>query len=183
MVRNSRAVYVLHFYYRSLLTAEEIPVKIEVNFLEDLIYPSVESRINMIVENSVFLKSIGYDLKHISLKAYSLKEIILEKYRAILTRESFKERDLLDLYLISKQDINVLRVQNTMVQRKIESGVLIAPRLLKNLGKNCALLQTQGYLESEDDVSRLTLATIDARQYQQFKNLLFRKLKKICATW
>lgn len=180
MVRNSRAVYVLHFYYHSMLTAEEIPVKIEVNFLEDIVHPCLESRINTIVENDVFLKSIDCDLNHLTVKAYPLEEIILEKYRAILTRETFKERDLLDLYLISEQGTDVFRIQNSMMKRKLECGMLIAPGLLKNLEKNCSLLQSQGSLESDDDVNRLTLVTINAERYQRFKGLLFERLKEIC---
>lgn len=182
LVRNSRAVYVLHFYYHSLLTGEEIPVKIEVNFLEDIIYPSTESRINAIVENDTYLKSIGYNLKNVTVKTYPFDEIILEKYRAILTRESFKERDLLDLYLISEHGIDVLGVPDNLVKRKLDCGVLIAPGLLQNLERNCTLLQNHSFLESEDDVSRLTLVTIDTSRYLHFKNLVFEKLKAICAT-
>ena len=181
MVRNSRAVYVLTFYYHSLLTGEEIPVKIEVNFLEGIIHPYTESRINTIIESDVYLKSIGYNLNNISLKAYSLEEIILEKYRAILTRESFKERDLLDLYLIAKKGTDVFKTQKNIIRKKIDCGILIAPGLLQNLKKNCSLLHSQGDLESDDDVSRLTLVTINPAQYRQFKSQLFEKLKEVCA--
>lgn len=183
LVRNSRAVYVLHFYYHSLLTREEIPVKIEVNFLEDIIYPYTESRINTIVENDTYLRSIGYNLKYVTIKTYPFDEIVLEKYRAILTRESFTERDLLDLYLISEQGINVLGVPGNLVKRKLDCGVLIAPGLLQNLKRNCTILQSHGFLESEDDVRRLTLVTIDTSRYLHFKNLFFEKLKAICATY
>lgn len=180
MVRNSRAVYVLHFYYHSLLTNEEIPIKIEINFLENIMHKCIESRINTIIDTDTFLKSIGYDLGNITMKTYPLEEIILEKYRAILTREAVKERDVLDLYLIYQGGNDVFKVDTNSILTKIQSGVLIAPDLRKNLEKNCRLFQEEAFVESDDDISRFTLVDVNNTQYGKFKNLLHKKLKAIC---
>jgi predicted nucleotidyltransferase component of viral defense system len=179
-VRNSRAVYVLHFYYNSLITNEEIPIKIEINFLENIMHKSIESRINTIIDTDTFLKSIGYDLENITMKTYPLEEIIVEKYRAILTRESVKERDVLDLYLIHQRGNNVFKVDSNSILTKIQSGVIIAPDLRKNLEKNCRLFQNEAFVESDDDISRFTLVDVNNTQYGKFKNLLHKKLKAIC---
>jgi len=37
-VRNSRAVYILNIYHNSSITGEEVPIKIELNFLENVIH-------------------------------------------------------------------------------------------------------------------------------------------------
>ena len=181
MVRNSRAVYVLHFYYHSLITNEEIPIKIEINFLENVIHTCIESKINTIIDTDTFLKSIGYDLENITMKAYPLDEIILEKYRAILTREAVKERDILDLYLIYQRDNDVFKVDTNSILTKIQSGVLIATDLKKNLEKNCQLFKNKSFVESNDDISRFTLVKVDNTEYDNFKSLLHEKLKTICS--
>lgn len=180
VVRNSRAVYVLLMYYRSLITGEEIPIKIEMNFLENIMHKCLESKINTIVNHDMFLKSIGYDIENIMMKTYPLDEIILEKYRAILTRDALKERDIFDLYLIHKKGRDVFKIDMKAVISKIESGVLIAPDLKKNLEKSCQLLETGSFGDSDDDISRFTLVEVDVEKYEQFKTRLFEKLKKVC---
>jgi predicted nucleotidyltransferase component of viral defense system len=179
-VRNSRAVYVLHFYYTSFITNEEIPVKVEINFLENIMHHYIESRINTIIDMDTFLKSIDYNLENITIKTYSLDEIILEKYRAILTREAIKERDILDLYLIHQRGNNVLKISTSAINKKIQSGIIIAHDMQKNLEKNCQLLQRETSITSDDDVSRFTLINIDNAPYEEFKNHLIKKLKDIC---
>jgi len=140
----------------------------------------IESRINTIIDMDTFLKSIGYDLENITMNTYPLEEIIVEKYRAILTRESVKERDVLDLYLIHQRGNNVFKVDSHSILTKIESGVIIAPDSRKNLEKNCRLFQNETFVESDDDISRFTLVDVNNAQYGKFKIFLHKKLKVIC---
>jgi len=179
-VRNSRAVYVLRFYYLSMVTNEEIPIKFEINFLENIIHTCNESKIQTIIEMDTFLKSIGYDFEPININVYSLDEIILEKYRAILTRETVKERDILDLYLIHLSGTDVFNVDTDLIVTKIHSGLLIAPDLQKNFDKNCRLFQNQAGVRSDDDISRFTWIPIDISRYAIFKNILQKKILAIC---
>jgi len=180
MVRNSRAVYVFNMYYRSSIIREEIPIKIEINFLEYVMNKCLESKINTIVDHDLFLKSIGYDLEVITMKTYPLEEIILEKYRAVLTRDVLKERDILDLYLIHQREADVFKCDNSLILMKIQSGVMISPDLKENLDKNCRLVHDDKFSESDDDISRFTLVEIDDETYEKFKARLYRKLKEIC---
>ena len=179
-VRNSRAVYIFYLYYSSLITREQIPIKIEVNFLDQIIYNSSNEMLRNIMDQDMFLKSIGYDLTNRTMKTYTIDEIILEKYRAILTKDTLKERDILDLYLIHQKGTDVFKVDNQLIDKKIQSGILISQDLEKNLEKNCQLLRKNGFGESNDDINRLTLIEIDNRDYEKFKNQLYRKLKDIC---
>jgi len=180
IVRNSRAVYLLNIYYTSLITGEEIPIKIELNFLENVFHDCSEMTINNIVPQDLFLKSIGYDLLNIKLKKYPLDEVIIEKYRAVLTRDALKERDVFDLYLINKSCKNVLKYDNNLIFEKIQSARMISPDLSNNLGKNCTLLHDNEFGDSDDDIRRLSLVEIDEKEYKEFQNHLYNKLKKIC---
>ena len=179
-VRNSRAVYILNVYYNSLITGEEIPIKIELNFLEEIMHKPSESKINNIVDQDLFLKSIGYDLVNMKINTYPLDEIILEKYRAILTRERLKERDVFDLFLINTGQKDVFKTVNNLIFKKIVSSFLISQVSEKNLGNNCDLLSKGTFGVSDDDISRLSLIEIDAGKYEEFKNRLYNKLKIIC---
>ena len=179
-VRNSRAVYILNIYYNSLITGEEIPIKIELNFLEKIIHKPLESKINNIVDQDLFLKSIGYDLTNMRINTYPIDEIILEKYRAILTRAGLKERDVFDLFLINKGQKDVFKTDNNLIFEKIVSSFLISHVSKENLLKNCNLLSNSAFGVSADDISPLTLIEIDIREYEKFKNRLYNKLKDIC---
>ena len=179
-VRNSRAVYILNVYYNSLITGENIPIKIELNFLEEIIHNYLESKISNIVDQDLYLRSIGYNLLNIKINTYPLDEIILEKYRAILTREKIKERDIFDLYLMNKDRGNVLKTDNNLIFTKIESGFLISQISEGNLVNNCKMLYEGIFDDSDDDISRLTLIEIDEKDYEIFKKRLFDKLKQIC---
>jgi hypothetical protein len=181
IVRNSRAVYLLNIYYNSLITGEEIPIKIELNFLENVFHDCSEITINNIVPQDLFLKSIGYNLLNIKLITYPLDEVIIEKYRAVLTRDALKERDVFDLYLINKRCKNVLKYNNKLIFKKIESARMISPDLSNNLEKNCTLLRDKGFGDSDDDISRLSLIEINEKNYEEFKNHLYEKLKEICS--
>ena len=179
-VRNSRAVYILNVYYNSLITGEEIPIKIELNFVEEIIHNYSESKINNIIDQDLYLKSIDYDLLDMKINTYPIDEIILEKYRAILTRGNLKERDVFDLYLINKSCKDVLKFDNKLIFKKIESGYMISPDLEANLENNCKLLSDGVFGVSDDDIDRLTLIEIDEKYYEKFKKPLYDKLKEIC---
>jgi len=179
-VRNSRAVYILNMYHSSSITGEEVPIKIELNFLENIIHDCSELKINNIVGQDLYLKSIGYDLLNIEITTYPLGEIVLEKYRAVLTREKLKERDVFDLYLINKSYIDILKFDNKLIFEKIKSGFLISEVAKENLVSNCKLLNDGDFGDSDDDISRFTLVEIDDEDYMKFKNHLFEKLQEIC---
>ena len=180
IARNSRAVYLLNIYYNSLITGEDIPIKIELNFLEEIIHNCLESKINNIVDQDLYLKSVGYDLLNMKVNTYSLDEIILEKYRAILTRKKLKERDIFDLYLINKEQKDVFKADNNSIVTKIESGFLVSQSSKKNVGNNCKLLNEGFFGDSDDDISCLTLIEIDGQDYKIFKKQLFDKLRDVC---
>lgn len=91
---------------------QEAFIKVQINFQEKLKYHTkVRSADNfffgkyedfqsafLLPENSEWL------LKIPKLKCYDLKEILIEKARAILTRRGTKARDYIDIYMIEKKE-------------------------------------------------------------------------------
>ena len=108
---GSNAFVTFKIWYNSLELGKETFVKIQVNHIEKLIYPTRELNINFIVPKNLekdFSFIAGEDadilLKPLKIKVYDLKEILIEKVRAILTRRGIKARDFVDVFLITKKD-------------------------------------------------------------------------------
>ena len=178
-VRNSRAVYLFFLYYPSLLTGELNSIKIEINFLEHRFFDYIENRIHTIIEPDLYLKSIGYNIENAVVKTYDLNEIILEKYRAILTRGPLKKRDILDLYFIHRNSKDVFTVDTQLIKQKIEDSYLISPVAQTNFTKNIELIKQDTFGESDDRVEPLLLKKIEKEDFTIFQKELLQKLKTI----
>ena len=177
---HHKAVYSMSIYRTSEITNLPIRIKFEINFVERLQYPAIMQTIKPIVANDTVLTSIGYDLVPIRLSCYALEEIVLEKYRAILTRDAPMQRDIYDLYLINKKESDVLAIDENKIFKKIESGRLTTSHLDNNLSNNCKHLLEKGFFDSEDDIALLSLLPINKAQYERFKKTLFKRLTYLC---
>lgn len=108
---GSNAFVTFKLWYNSEELEKETFVKIQVNHIEKLIYPIKELKIGFIVPKNLekdfsFVASEEADilLKPVKIKAYDLREILIEKIRAILTRRGIKVRDFVDVFLIVKKE-------------------------------------------------------------------------------
>lgn len=101
----------MRLWYTSEESKKEIFVKIQINFVEKIIYPLKKHRADNIFfgEYDKFQmafalpKDFEWILKIPETKCYDLREILTEKVRAILTRKGVKGRDFVDVFLISKE--------------------------------------------------------------------------------
>jgi len=108
---GSNAFVTFKIWYDSKELEKETFVKIQVNHIERLNYPIKELNVGFIVPKNLekdfsFIVSEEAEilLNPIKIKAYDLKEILIEKVRAILTRRGIKARDFVDVFLITKKD-------------------------------------------------------------------------------
>ncbi|MBS3092025.1 nucleotidyl transferase AbiEii/AbiGii toxin family protein [Candidatus Pacearchaeota archaeon] len=106
---GSNAFVTFKIWYNSLELGKETFVKIQVNHIEKLNYPIKELNANFIVPKNLekdFSFIAGEDadilLKPLKIKVYDLREVLIEKVRAILTRRGIKARDFVDVFLIIK---------------------------------------------------------------------------------
>jgi predicted nucleotidyltransferase component of viral defense system len=177
-IKNSRNVYILKVYYTSLITDSESNIKIEINFIEEVLNAPLMKEIILLSDKSKlesnYLKSIKYDLEKISILSYPLEEIILEKYRAILTRKELKERDIFDLYLINSK-INVFKVDNTLIIKKINDNLTLKESK-SNFESNKKKIINNTFWNSADDIKRLSLIPINTEDYNNFKEKLAEKI-------
>lgn len=95
------------WYKSEILPAEQF-IKIQINFVENFCYPFNIQKAKSIassLEKKKFLFLFPDEAALVSLpevRCYSLAEILLEKFRAVLTRRNVKARDFIDLFLITE---------------------------------------------------------------------------------
>lgn len=106
-------------------------IKIQINFVEELEYPTIRKE----ADNVIFGKQDGFKsafllpensewlLKTPKLKCYDIKEILIEKVRAILTRKGTKARDYIDVYMIQKHENLEVKDFREQILRKVRSAL------------------------------------------------------------
>lgn len=184
-LKNSRNIYILNIYYDSRITNTQSSIKIEINFVEEQLNKPINKELNLLSKkfklDNTLLKSIKFDLEKTSMLSYQLKEIILEKYRAILTRKELKERDVFDLYLLNKKE-NILNYNNNEIIKKIKNNMTLNVSK-SNYKSNKNKIVKDTFWKSDDDIEKLSLIKINQKDYNKFKEKLSKKLKEIISIY
>jgi len=158
-------------WHNSIELNREQFIKIQINYVEMLKYKIKKFSAKNIL-NDIDSKELSFlfsDIKNVScnikLNSYDVKEILLEKVRAIFTRRGVKYRDFIDIYFIEKKyKLNLEEFENE-IKDKIQF-MLKYEKYLKNLKdkeKN-----TPKYLSGEE--KRLLLIPLE----EDFSNFLKR---------
>jgi predicted nucleotidyltransferase component of viral defense system len=157
-VKNADNIFIFYIYNN------DIRIKLEINISQRMIFDFEEKKIMNINPNSKYLT---YPLKEINIKCYSLKEIALEKIRAILTRpEGINERDIFDLFLINKK-INIFELSEKHIKTKLKESLFP----LNHINIDDYKLFEEVYM--------LSLIDFDKAEYSSFFEKLKDLLKKI----
>jgi hypothetical protein len=119
---------------------------------------------------------LGLNIENFKVLSYTIDEIILEKYRALLTRDFLKERDLFDLYLISDS----LKADIKEVAEKIASSSLIKRELKKIIDQKLKLLNEGQFFHSDERISDLAIVRYDLNGFEKFKEKIKPILIEIC---
>ncbi len=171
---SGRTVYTFKIYYET-----EKYIKIEINFIEKIINQPKEASIKAITDffdSKELLFTLGLKQENFVVLSYPIEEMIIEKYRAILTRKALAERDLFDLFLIP----NSLNVDIDEVVDKIESSSLIKKELGKLISDNLTLLNEGNFFNSREKIEDLAIIKYSPEEFTDFKKKIQPKLIKIC---
>jgi len=174
VIRNKRAVYTFKSYY-----SKRNFIKIEINFIEKMINPPKEMMINAITDffnSKELLFMLNLKKENFKVFSYPLNEILLEKYRAVLTRNKLMERDLFDLYLIP----NSLKVNIKEVLEKIKFSELIKKDVYSLLKLKLKDLEEDKFFSSVENISDLAIVKYDIVEFSKFKEKIKPILIKIC---
>ena len=171
---TGRTVYTFKIYYSDVNF-----IKVEINFIEKIINTPEKVSIKAITDffdSKKMLYELGLAYQNFNVLSYSLEEIKLEKYRAVLTRKYFQERDLFDLFLIK----NSLDIDVSVIVEKIKTSSLIKKDLVNLISGKLALLQENKFFESKEKVDTLSIVKYNPKELEEFKEKIKPKLIEIC---
>ena len=111
-------------WYKSAVTDRKQFIKIQINFMEFFKYGFNTCKASSIIkplnpkEFEFLFPEHAHILSNPELKCYDVKEILIEKFRAILTRRGVKARDFIDIFLIAKREkINPKELENEILEK------------------------------------------------------------------
>jgi len=171
---TGRTVYTFKIYYSDVNF-----IKVEINFIEKIINTPEKVSIKAITDffdSKKMLYVLGLAYQNFNVLSYSLEEIKLEKYRAVLTRKYLQERDLFDLFLIK----NSLDIDVSVIVEKIKTSSLIKRDLVNLISGKLALLQENKFFESKEKVDTLSIVKYNPKELEEFKEKIKPKLIEIC---
>ncbi len=180
-VMDRKNVYVFRIFYKPIYGAEEF-IKFEINFNDELIYPVLYSDIKHLFDEGLvkdleFFEKIKIQIRK-NIPCYDLREIAGEKMRAILTRPVIKERDILDLFLISK----TLNPEKDLDKKKIVNKIASSKSFIKGLPEkikgNIEML-TKNREAIIEERFKLTLIEIKEKEYSEFERKIIPFLVEI----
>jgi len=173
-ILHGRAVYTFRVYY-----SRTQHIKIEVNFVEKMVDRPQETPVNAITDffdSRGLMFALGLSYRNFRVPSYSLKEIVLEKYRAVLTRDIPQERDLFDLFLIKGS----LGADIDEIAEKIRGSFLAKRGLDRLVAEKLALLEDGAFFRSDVSMKELAIIEYDAGEFEDFKRKIRPILIEVC---
>ena len=175
-------------HYTSVLTGTPSFIKIQINFLEKIIFPyQIKELISLIKppqfteEDQIYFKEFLEFYKTTKIEVYNIKEIVAEKVRSLLTRKAIKSRDAIDLLFI----YNSFNIKPQDLLNEITEKILFSINNYEKYRKNLILtkdkLQTLEFRYSE--VRPLVIKHFNKENFDAYvldlKRLLIELAEKI----
>ena len=158
---------------------DQTPIKIEINFTEEPFFKSEKIVLKHLNPSS---KSLIFPLGEAELNSYDMEEILIEKVRAILTREEkIHERDVFDLFLIKKLGYNALKLDADKIKDKLKQGIGFKQDKKKEIERIKKIKEKFNQLEGEieEEIKMMNLKDYDSKEYRKFFNELREFLTKL----
>jgi hypothetical protein len=155
-------------------------IKVQVNFLEPILYEVQEKEASSLLKgdkprdlqlvDGALTETYATPVRCIS---YDAKEILIEKGRAILTRQAAKGRDVLDLFLLDR--VLHLHVENYLPQIEEKTRFSIEDR--KRYGEHLDEAENRFKVLLEEDVRPLLIKKLDLEDFQEYRKDLVSLLR------
>ena len=166
-------------FYIYLDKNDQTPIKIEINFLDELFFKPEKIKLKHLNFSS---QNLIFPLGETEFSSYCIEEILIEKIRAILTRErSINERDIFDLFLLQNRGHSALKVDLEKIRNKIKQGIGFKQDKNKEMQKIKQVEEkfTQIENEIEKEIKMMNLKDYNSREYRKFFSELKEFLIKI----
>ncbi len=160
-------------------------VKIQINFVEKIIFDIVNKDINCLLSGktdkelqALFPEEYDVYAEKISLFTYDVKEILCEKVRAILTRRGLKARDFVDIFLICDRfGIKVVDFEDIILD-KTRFMLGQYKKYRRNLEEKSRLIKSGEFFQWGDE-RNILLMEIDEKEFYKFVKNFEKFLKDL----
>ena len=160
-------------YYISVLTGNLSFVKIQINFLERIMFPPRTVELLPLIKPSQFSKEDQIYYKEffdfygeLKILVYDLREIVTEKVRSLLTRKAIKSRDAIDLLFIYQK----FKIKPQDLLKETKEKLLFSINMYEKYKDNFLLtrdkLQTLDFQYSE--VSPLVIKPLNKNSFDKY---------------
>lgn len=171
-------------WYPLILEAETF-VKIQANFVENILFPVKRVKLKSICPESrelefLFPERYREYRTSIPFNIYDIREILCEKVRAILTRRGFKERDFIDVFLISRKFETDLEDLEKETVKKLRFILDLYQKYRKNLREKVSMLSVESFPFGSERY--LLIEEIDEKEFYSFLTEFMLWLKKLAKT-
>ena len=158
-------------------------IKVQINLVENILFEpkrltakTLLSGVPLSKDDELYFYDFLEDYSEVEVFSYDLREILVEKVRAILTRKVQKLRDFYDLYLLYKHGLKVSDYKETIVEKIIP--VLKYEKYLENFRRNKASFDIEfNNILDEYELHLLNVELDD--DFVGFLSSLFMEIKKI----
>jgi len=161
-------------FYVYLDKNDQTPIKIEINFSDEIFYEPKKVKLAHLNPAS---KELIFPLGKIEFNSYLVEEILIEKIRAILTREeNIHERDIFDLFLLKTIGYDFVKLDLDKIKHKIKEGLGFKQDKNKEMQKILKIEEKFNYLEKgiEEEIKTMSLKDYESEEYKKF----FKELKE-----
>lgn len=172
-------------WFRSDITGGESFVKVQVNFVERLIFKPRKAKLNSLLQKKKLeeLEALFPELykeysSTVPFTVYDIREIVCEKVRSILTRRGTKARDFIDIFMVwEKLGVGAYELEDQIIE-KIRFMLNLYARFKRNFSDNVARLAS-GEIFSWGEEKELLLTEINERKLYRFIGEFAEFLKRL----
>jgi predicted nucleotidyltransferase component of viral defense system len=158
-------------------------VKIQVNFIEELLFPYKRVKVRTLLEavslskdEEAYFEELLHYYKPFEVFAYDEREILCEKVRAILTRRAQKLRDFYDLLMLENHGFRIVQVRDEIAMKL--KAALYYKKYRENLQVNQKAMQF-GRAIQEDPFERELFVVTPPRNFEKFLENVLDSLKEL----
>jgi hypothetical protein len=184
---GSNRTFTFKLWYKSGTTQRESFIKVQGNFVEDLLFPPKRGEIHGLLprrdEEELKLLYPKLHEEYSSapvMRLYNLSEILCEKVRSILTRRGIKARDFVDVYLILKEEKAEPAEYEGEIIRKTRFMLRLYDRFRRNFSEKMKLLESGGFFEWGEERG-LLISELDEDDLYDFVGKFQGFLKRVGA--
>ena len=166
------------FWYPSEILKQQSFLKIQINFVEKLIFQPRTVKLTSLVKISdpqdlplLFPDEFRDYSSEIKIGAYDIREILCEKVRAILTRRGIKARDFVDLYLLSKQHkLDIKKFKQDIVD-KMSFSLDLYEKYRQNFEEKKSIIDSDDFFNWGAEKDLILIQLNDKEFYTYIKQL------------